>query len=70
MLAVWELRVPPAAEGGLRCCAANPPELERYSGNPGMTNRRERGFFGVAEVKLVGRLLEDLALRQKTAPSA
>ncbi len=44
--------------------------LEPYSGNRGRTNTRERGFIGVAEVKLVGRLLEDLVLRQKPAASA
>lgn len=39
--------------------------LEPYAGNRGLTNTRERGFFGVAEVRLVGRLLEDLALRRR-----
>ena len=38
--------------------------LEPYSGRRGAINTRERGFFGVAGVKQVGRLLEDLALRQ------
>ncbi len=40
--------------------------LEPYSGNRGMVNTRERGFLGLAEVKPVARLLEDLAQRQKT----
>jgi hypothetical protein len=39
--------------------------LEPYTGNRGRTSMRERGFFGLAEVKLVARLLEDLAARQR-----
>jgi hypothetical protein len=38
--------------------------LESYAGRRGAINTRERGFIGVAEVKRVGRLLEDLALRR------
>lgn len=37
--------------------------IESYAGTRGATNTRERGFFGLAEVKLVARLLEDLGSR-------
>jgi len=39
--------------------------VESYAGNRGATNTRERGFFGLAEVRRVARLLEDLAARQR-----